>query len=80
MTPEELNKKASLSDDAIDQANLKLALMQHDAQQSKEKIVSKIVDVQHEADKVFVATVSWCLGFSMGLLCGSVLMYVNFTR
>ena len=33
MTPEELNKKASLSDDAIDQANLKLALMQHDAQQ-----------------------------------------------
>lgn len=32
MTPEELNKNAELSQDALDQANLKLALMRLDAE------------------------------------------------
>lgn len=38
MTPEELRKKASVSDDAIDQANLKLALMRYDAEKVSKKM------------------------------------------
>lgn len=39
MTPEELRKKASLSDDALDQANLKLALMRYDAERINDSMV-----------------------------------------
>ena len=68
MTPEELNKNAKLSQDALDRANLKLALMRFNADKAKDKKMFK-TPAEHEEEKTFVATVSCVL--DLVLVCSA---------
>jgi len=60
MTAEELRKNAGLSQDALDQANLKLALMQFDAKKIDNKNIDTFDKVHGLINFAYIVTVIVC--------------------